>query len=228
MADSGDGIPQTLQLCSCVENVLLLVADFGQCLRGMVLKKPVLPSLIAGVQVGVQDGLDVIRQASSADPSSASSKPDMAAREQQQQQANPEPFDFLIIDAGSGDASLPMSCPPPSFLEPGVLKSMAAALKPQGLLAMNCVSRSDAAFREAVAAVQVKRITSSLALDCLPDHACCNAADSRFRLHNEGPFQLLYTLGYQHDAWQLLLACAAVLSHRGVCIKLIETKLDHV
>ena len=110
----------------------------------------------------VRDGLDVIRQASSADPSSASSKPDMAAREQQQQQqqqqqANPEPFNFLIIDAGSGDASLPMSCPPPSFLEPGMLRSMAAALKPQGLLAMNCVSRSDAAFKEAVAAVQVKR-----------------------------------------------------------------------
>ena len=48
-----------------------------------------------------------------------------------------------------------MSCPPPSFLTLEVLKDMAAALKPQGLLAMNCVSRSEAAFKEAVAAVQV-------------------------------------------------------------------------
>lgn len=106
---------------------------------------------IACVQVDIQDGLDVLRQASSPATSSNPDTPESAPIQPQPEQL----FDFLVIDAGSGDASLPMSCPPPSFLEPGVLHSMAAALKPQGLLAMNCVSRSEPAFKAAVAAVQV-------------------------------------------------------------------------
>ena len=54
-------------------------------------------------QVEVRDGLEAVAQ--------------IAAGSEEQH------LDCLIIDAGSGDASLPMSCPPPAFLQPQVSRS---------------------------------------------------------------------------------------------------------
>jgi spermidine synthase len=56
--------------------------------------------------------------------------------------AAPGSLDAIVLDAGSGDASLGMTCPPPAFLEPPFLAAAAAALRPGGTLAVNCVSRS--------------------------------------------------------------------------------------
>jgi hypothetical protein len=64
-------------------------------------------------------------------------------------------LDVLIVDAGSGDPTLPMSCPPPAFLERPFLESARASLRRDGLLMVNCVSRSGAAFAAAVAALKV-------------------------------------------------------------------------
>lgn len=47
-----------------------------------------------------------------------------------------------------------MSCPPPPFLESSFLQAAHRALAPGGVVAVNCVTRSDAAFRAAAAALQ--------------------------------------------------------------------------
>lgn len=70
-------------------------------------------------------------------------------------EAAPQSLDLIVVDAGSGDASLVMSCPPPPFLEAQFLRHAHAALKPSGMLAVNCVTRLDSAFEAAAAAVQV-------------------------------------------------------------------------
>ena len=64
-------------------------------------------------------------------------------------------LDFLIVDAGSSDSSLAMSCPPPPFLEPRFLQHASRALKDTGLLIINCVTRSEKAFASALESVQV-------------------------------------------------------------------------
>ena len=53
-----------------------------------------------GMQLEIRDGLQAVADAA-AGPAD-------------------ERLDLLVVDAGSSDASLPMSCPPPSFLEPQV------------------------------------------------------------------------------------------------------------
>ena len=63
-------------------------------------------------------------------------------------------LDALVLDVGSNDASLGMSCPPPAFLAPSFLAAAAAALKPHGCLALNCVARSEASFSGALQALQ--------------------------------------------------------------------------
>lgn len=89
-------------------------------------------------QARVGDGLAAVAQLASAEQA-----PDL---------------DVLMVDAGSGDSSLPMSCPPPAFLERHFLEHARASLRPGGLLMVNCVSRSDAAFAAAVAALKVRNI----------------------------------------------------------------------
>lgn len=64
-------------------------------------------------------------------------------------------LDVLIVDAGSGDASLAMTCPPAAFLGDRFLENARAAVRPDGLLIVNCVSRSAEAFSNAAAALQV-------------------------------------------------------------------------
>ncbi len=66
-----------------------------------------------------------------------------------------ESLDMLIVDAGSNDATLAVSCPPAPFLEPGFLKRALHVLRPQGLLVLNCVTRSDSAFQTALQNMQV-------------------------------------------------------------------------
>jgi hypothetical protein len=69
--------------------------------------------------------------------------------------AAPASLDAILLDAGSSDASLGMTCPPPVFLEPPFLAAAAAALKPSGgVLAVNCVSRSAPRFLAALAALR--------------------------------------------------------------------------
>lgn len=63
-------------------------------------------------------------------------------------------YDAIIVDAGSGDATAAMSCPPPAFLTPEFLQQARAALSPGGVLAVNCVTRSAAAFSGAVSALK--------------------------------------------------------------------------
>ena len=64
-------------------------------------------------------------------------------------------LDVLIVDAGSGDASLAMTCPPAAFLGEDFLENARAAVRPDGLVIVNCVSRSAEAFSKAAAALQV-------------------------------------------------------------------------
>ena len=74
-------------------------------------------------------------------------------------------LDFLVVDAGSSNASLAISCPPAAFLEPRFLGQAAAALKEHGVLVVNCVTRSEAAFAAAVKAIKVPLGTLSGSLD---------------------------------------------------------------
>lgn len=64
-------------------------------------------------------------------------------------------LDLLVVDAGSGDASVPMSCPPAPFLESKFLGDAIQVLNPGGMLAVNCVSRAAEPYRAAVKALQV-------------------------------------------------------------------------
>lgn len=64
-------------------------------------------------------------------------------------------LDLLVVDAGSGDASVAMSCPPAPFLESAFLGDAKQVLKPGGMLAVNCVSRAAEPYRAAVKALQV-------------------------------------------------------------------------
>lgn len=68
--------------------------------------------------------------------------------------AAPASLDALVVDAGSGDASLAMTCPPPPFLAPPFLDAAAAALRPGGALVVNIVTRSPAAREAALAALR--------------------------------------------------------------------------
>ena len=63
--------------------------------------------------------------------------------------------DLLVVDAGSGDASVAMSCPPAAFLEPEFLGYAKQVLSPGGMLVINCVSRAEAPYKAAVKALQV-------------------------------------------------------------------------
>lgn len=58
------------------------------------------------------------------------------------QAADSEKLHLIVVDASSGDASLAMTCPPAAFVEQGFLKDAAACLQPEGVLAVNFVTRS--------------------------------------------------------------------------------------
>ncbi len=64
-------------------------------------------------------------------------------------------LDVLIVDAGSGDASVAMSCPPAAFLELEFLQHAKKVLKGKGMLVVNCVSRAAEPYKAAVKALQV-------------------------------------------------------------------------
>ncbi|DBB00023.1 TPA: hypothetical protein ACH3X1_013883 [Trebouxia sp. C0004] len=63
-------------------------------------------------------------------------------------------LDVLIVDAGSGDASVAMSCPPAAFLEPEFLQHATQVLNAGGMLVVNCVSRAVEPYKAAVKALQ--------------------------------------------------------------------------
>lgn len=56
---------------------------------------------------------------------------------------------LIVVDASSGDASLAMTCPPAAFVEQGFLRDAAACLRPEGVLAINFVTRSKDALTAA-------------------------------------------------------------------------------
>ncbi len=87
------------------------------------------------MQVHVGDGLEAIAKAAKVSPGS---------------------LDLLVVDAGSGDASLAMSCPPAEFLKAEFLHQAREVLKPGGLMVINCVTRAESAFQSAVQAVRVR------------------------------------------------------------------------
>ena len=68
----------------------------------------------------------------------------------------PGSLDCLVVDAGADDAGLAMSCPPAAFLGQGFLGCGAAALRPGGLLAVNCVARARAPLEAAARALQAR------------------------------------------------------------------------
>lgn len=72
----------------------------------------------------------------------------------------PQSLAAVVIDAGSGEASQAMSCPPPAFLGESTLKDVQTALQPSGIMAVNCVTRSEGSFHSAIAAVQVWQTSS--------------------------------------------------------------------
>ena len=90
---------------------------------------------LAEWQVRVGDGLAAIAETASQQPGS---------------------LDCLIVDAGSNDATLSMSCPPAPFLDPPFLDDAHRSLKERGVLVVNCVTRSQAAFDSALKAIQVR------------------------------------------------------------------------
>jgi SAM-dependent methyltransferase len=60
----------------------------------------------------------------------------------------------LVVDAGSNDASLGMSCPPAAFLEAAFLQAARRALTPDGTVLVNVVARSESAFAGALQAAR--------------------------------------------------------------------------
>lgn len=82
-------------------------------------------------------------------------------------EAQPGSLDLLVVDASSGDTSLAMSCPPPPFVEAHFLQHAQQLLKSEGLLIMNCVSRSAVALSQAIHSVQVCEPASIWARYCL-------------------------------------------------------------
>jgi len=62
-------------------------------------------------------------------------------------------YDVIVIDAGSADASLGMSCPPRPFVERPFLEACRSCLHPKGALAVNCVARSKSLYETAAAQV---------------------------------------------------------------------------
>ncbi|KAK9819283.1 hypothetical protein WJX74_000127 [Apatococcus lobatus] len=61
---------------------------------------------------------------------------------QAEQVNDAEKLHLIVVDASSGDASLAMTCPPAAFVEQGFLRHAAACLRPEGVLAINFVTRS--------------------------------------------------------------------------------------
>ncbi|KAA6429889.1 MAG: hypothetical protein FRX49_00321, partial [Trebouxia sp. A1-2] len=83
---------------------------------------------------------------------SADSKPDQSSHGVTSWSS--QQLDVLIVDAGSGDASVAMSCPPAAFLEPLFLQHARQVLKAGGMLVVNCVSRVVEPYKAAVKALQ--------------------------------------------------------------------------
>ena len=65
-------------------------------------------------------------------------------------------FDIIVVDASSGQASHAMSCPPAAFVQPAFLGHARSALRPGGMLVMNCVTRLEEPFQAAVRALKVR------------------------------------------------------------------------
>ena len=86
-------------------------------------------------------------------------------------------LDVLIVDAGSGDASVAMSCPPAAFLEPEFLQHARQVLKGKGMLVVNCVSRAAEPYKAAVKALQVGCLLTDAELKpCKSCKSCTNHA----------------------------------------------------
>eukprot|EP01026_Neomeris_dumetosa_P003207 TRINITY_DN1086_c0_g1_i8.p2 TRINITY_DN1086_c0_g1~~TRINITY_DN1086_c0_g1_i8.p2 ORF type:complete len:207 (-),score=29.24 TRINITY_DN1086_c0_g1_i8:118-738(-) len=69
-------------------------------------------------------------------------------------------YDIVILDAGSSDPSLPMSCPPPIFVEDDKLSKTKEILNEKGVLMVNCVCRDEEVFQDLL-----KRL--SVVFDCV-------------------------------------------------------------
>lgn len=85
-------------------------------------------------------------------------------------------LDLLVVDAGSPDTSLAMSCPPPDFLRDQFLEDSRGALGDCGLLAVNCVTRSQRSLKDAVERIKVLMPSP---LDTLPSPPLGCAAEER-------------------------------------------------
>ncbi len=84
-------------------------------------------------------------------------------------------LDVLIVDAGSGDASVAMSCPPAAFLEPEFLQHARQVLKAGGILVVNCVSRAVEPYKAAVKALQVGCLLTDAEVKPCKPCICSNA-----------------------------------------------------
>ncbi|DBB00024.1 TPA: hypothetical protein ACH3X1_013883 [Trebouxia sp. C0004] len=84
-------------------------------------------------------------------------------------------LDVLIVDAGSGDASVAMSCPPAAFLEPEFLQHATQVLNAGGMLVVNCVSRAVEPYKAAVKALQVGRLLTGAEVKPCKSCICSNA-----------------------------------------------------
>lgn len=71
------------------------------------------------------------------------------------QESEAASYDAIILDAGSNDAALAISCPPAAFLEASFLEQASKSLKPTGSLVINCVTRSDTAITGVLKSLQV-------------------------------------------------------------------------
>ena len=79
-------------------------------------------------------------------------------------------FDVIVVDASSGEASHAMSCPPAAFVQPTFLSQARFALRPGGMLIINCVTRLEEPFQAAVEALKVRVCAWDLC--CLAEPAC--------------------------------------------------------
>ena len=121
---------------------------------------------VLGMQATVGDGLQAVAQLAQGSSANSAAGTQHAAELMSHasgptqspvsyDSSHSQHLDLLVVDAGSGDASLPMSCPPAPFLESAFLGDAKQALKPGGMLAVNCVSRAAEPYRAAVKALQV-------------------------------------------------------------------------
>ena len=181
-------------LFACTCNTMSLSARAGN-----VMRLSELMSCMQHLQAQVGDGLEAIAQLQHRLVSTSAAQAQSSNTAKTTSGQHPDPshdssptqglvshnswpsqhLDLLVVDAGSGDASVAMSCPPAPFLESRFLGQAKQVLRHGGMLAVNCVSRAAEPYTAAVKALQVGKGKLKLKGNCL---MCCQVLVTDFCL----------------------------------------------